>query len=131
MDISKTIVQPISSNDPRLQFVLDCSKDGCKVFVDAIRASSDEQVEVSFKAFTLSSDKKEEIDSVFEIIMTAVAIELKEIAQDLVEKWTFYNSQEETGCGEHVLLLHCRKEKAPVQEEKVEELENEIIESEQ
>jgi hypothetical protein len=123
--ISKTLVQPVSTNDPRLQFVIDCAKDGCKIFVEAIRASTDEQVEISFKAFTLSSEKKEEVDSVFEIIMTAVAIELKEIAEDLIEKWTFYNSQEETDDSEYVLLLHCRKEKAPVPEPKVVEIEEE------
>jgi len=122
-DITKTEVKPISTNDPRLQFVLDSSKDACKVFVEAIRNSSDEHIEVSFKAFTLTADK-DEAKSIFEIIMTAVAIELKETASDLIDKYTFYNSQEDNE-DEHILLLHCRKEKAPVAEQKVVEIEEE------
>lgn len=127
MDIDSVELKPVFTTDARIQYILDQCKIGCKIFVDAIRQSSEEQVEISFKAFTLQTENKEEADSVFEIIMTGMSVQLKEEAGDLIDCYTFYNSQEETGEGEYCLLLHCRKEKAPKPEEKVVELEEETV----
>lgn len=111
MNIDSMNLEPIFSKDPRINFILEQCKSACQIFVDAIRESTEEQIEISFKAFTLETSNKEEVDSVFEIIMTSFAVELKQIASDLVEKYTFYNSKEETLEDECSLLFHCRKEK--------------------
>jgi hypothetical protein len=101
--------------DPRLAYLLEQVKLGVETFVVAIRESSDEHAAISFRAFTLKTDRKE-ADAVFDIIMTAVAIELKEQSEDLIKIYTFFHSIED-GEGEFHLFLHCRKVAPPTKAE--------------
>jgi hypothetical protein len=102
--------------DPRLQFLLEQVKLAVSTFVTAIRGSSDEHESVGFKAFTLKTESKTEAVAIFDVIMSAVAIELKEQAEDLITKWTFYHKHEED-VKEHLLFLFCRKVAPPTKEE--------------
>lgn len=101
--------------DPRLAYLLEQVNLGVATFVGAIRDSKDEHVAVSFRAFTLKTERKE-AEAVFDIIMTAVAIELKEQAEDLIKLYTFYHTVED-GEDEYHLLLHCRKVPPPTKAE--------------
>lgn len=125
MEIDITDIKPVSSCDERINYIIEQSQIGVELFARSIRESSEDIIEISFHAFTLETENNQEAGAVFEVIMTSLAIQLKEFAPDLVEIYTFYNSQEETAEGHKVLLLHCRKEKPPVPEAKVVELEEE------
>ena len=110
--------QIIGKKDERLEFVLQQVKEGVSIFTEAIRKSSDEHETVAFKAFTLKTERKEEADAVFDVIMSAVAIELKEQAEDIISKYTFYHTQEKGDAeGEHQLILFCKKVAPPTKEE--------------
>jgi hypothetical protein len=101
--------------DPRLAYLLEQVKLGVETFTEAVRSSSDNHVAVSFRAFTLKTHRKE-AEAVFDIIMTAVAIELKEQSEDLIKIYTFFHSIED-GEGEYHLFLHCRKVATPTKAE--------------
>jgi len=105
--------------DERLQFVMNQTKKGIEIFTEAIKASSEEQEQISFKAFTLNTSK-EEAEKVFNTIMTMVAIELFQQVPELVKKITFFHSIESPSETEHCLLLHCDKTKTPPTKEEVE-----------
>jgi hypothetical protein len=110
--------QILGKKDERLEYLLQQVKEGIAVFTEAIRNSSDEQHVVGFKAFTLLTDRKEEADAIFDIIMSAVAIELKEQAEDLITKFTFFHQHEvKEEEKEHYLFLYCRKVAPPTKEE--------------
>lgn len=121
-------VEPVveGKKDERLEYLLQQVKEAVSIFTDAIRKSSDEHESVGFKAFTLRTERKEEADAVFDVIMTAVAIELKEQAEDLIKKFTFYHTQEPTGENEYSLMLFCRKVAPPTKEEIDKKMEEEI-----
>lgn len=102
--------------DDRLQFLLDEVKKGVGIFVEGIRKSTEEQVGISFKAFTLKSKSEAEVKAIFDVIMSAVAIELSTQAKDLIAIYTFYHSVEK-GEEESSLMLHCRKVAPPTKEE--------------
>lgn len=121
-------VEPVveGKKDERLEFLLKQVKEGVRIFTEAIRNSSDEHESVGFRAFTLKSDRKDEADAVFDVIMTAVAIELKEQAEDLVKKYTFFHKQDEVEKGEFALMLFCSKVAPPTKEEIDKKMEEEI-----
>lgn len=108
--------------DERLEFVKDQTRKAIVIFTDAIKASSEEQTQISFKAFTLSKISKEESVKVFEIVMTIVAIYLNEIVPELIKTVTFYHSFVSDELDEsHTLLLHCDKSRIPPTKEEIEE----------
>ena len=82
------------------------------------------------------SEVDKDMENVFAVIMTQVAIELNEIAKDLVKEYTFYNSKEQEdieGKREYALWLHLQKRPPPTAEEiaeRVKELEAEEIKAE-
>ena len=115
-----SVVQPeiIGKADDRLAYLLEQVKEGILVFTKAVRESSDIQVAVSFKAFTLKTERKEEALAIFDVIMSAVAIDLKKEAEDLIAKYTFFHSIDHNDeIKEHCLSLHCRKVVPPTKEE--------------
>lgn len=97
-----------ATHDDKLAYLLEKVAEGTSTFINAIRTSPDECHEIGFKAFTLKTDNKQEADSVFDIIMTAAAIEMKAHAMDLISKFTFSTKTEEAE-GEFYLLMQCRK----------------------
>lgn len=116
--MSKVIAEVQGKQDERLTFVLGEVKKATEMFVKAVRDSSDEHQSISFRAFTLKTDKEEEVKAVFDLIMMAVAVELKEQADDLISKYTFFNSKETNDSGdEQYLFLHVRKVAPPTKEE--------------
>lgn len=117
--------QLAGKQDPRLEFLLKQVKDAISIFTDAIQKSSDNQESIGFKAFTLKTTK-EESSVVFNIIMVAVAMELKEQAEDLIQKYTFYHTEEHPSDDEHVLMLFCRKVAPPTKEEIDKKMKEEI-----
>jgi hypothetical protein len=119
--------QVMGKKDERLEYLLQQVKEGITIFTNAVRNSSDTHETISFKAFTLITERKEEADAVFGVIMSAVAIELKEQAEDLITKFTFFHqheSKEEEK--EHYLFLYCRKVAPPTKEEIEKQLEEEM-----
>jgi hypothetical protein len=122
----KVQAEVLGKKDERLEFLLQQVKEGVSIFTEAIRKSSDEHETVAFKAFTLKTERKEEADAVFGVIMTAVALELKEHAEDLISKYTFYHTHEKGDAeGEHQLILFCRKVAPPTKEEIEKKIEEE------
>lgn len=115
MSAPKIQLEQLGAKDERLEYLLDQVKQGVRIFIEAIRTSSAEQEALSFRAFTLKSDKPEEVKAVFDVIMSAVAIELAEQAMDLVKSYTFYHSIEEEDGSR--LYLHCKKVAPPTKEE--------------
>ena len=115
-----------AQND-NLAYVLEKVKEGVADFVRAIRGSTEEHRGVSFRAFNFRQELQEDMtdvdkdmDNVFAVIMTQVAIELNEIAKDLVKEYTFYNSKEQEdieGRREYALWLHLQKRPPPTAEE--------------
>ena len=115
--------------DPRLQYLLDEVKKAVGIFSEGVRKSTEEQIAVSFKAFTLKSKSEGEVKAIFDVIMSAVAIELSEQAKDLITIYTFYHSVEKEEEESH-LMLHCRKVAPPTKEEieaKIKAEEEEIL----
>ena len=104
--------------DERLQFVMNQTTKAITIFTAAIKASSEEQEQISFKAFTLNTSK-EEAEKVFNTIMTMVAIELFQQVPELVKTITFFHSIESQSETEHCLLLHCDKTKAPPSKDEI------------
>lgn len=118
--------QIIGKKDERLEYLLEQVKEGVRIFTDAIRKSSDEQETIGFKAFTLKTERKEEASAIFDVIMSAVAIELKEQAEDLIKKYTFFHNQEQPEENQFCLILFCRKIAPPTKEEIDKLMEEEI-----
>jgi len=115
--------------DDRLQFLLDEVKKAIGIFVEGIRKSTEEQIAISFRAFTLKSKSEAEVKAIFDVIMSAVAIELSQQAKDLISIYTFYHSVE-NGEEESSLMLHCRKVAPPTKEEieaKIKEEDEEVL----
>jgi hypothetical protein len=93
----------------------------------AVNDSTDEQVEIKFKAFTLKSQKKNDIDVVFEVIINAFAIELIRLIPDIIKKYTFYHCVEEEET-EHKLFFICDKSTSPPTEEALKKIKAENTE---
>lgn len=108
-------VQQLGARDERLDFLLQQVKEATKVFMEALDDSSPEQVGVSFKAFSLKTNRKEEAEAIFDVIMSAFAIELAKERPAYVKEYTFYHSIEWEE--DPALLWHCRKVPPPSKEE--------------
>ncbi len=105
-----------AKKDERMEFVLNMTEKAIGIFTKAIEESSEEHQEISFKAFQLMVESEQEAKAVFDVIMTAVAIELNKQAQELIKKYTFFHSIETLEKG-YALYLHCRKVAPPTKEE--------------
>jgi hypothetical protein len=107
-----------AKEDPRLTFLLEKTVEAVHIFTEAIRNSPDTCECVGFKAFSLKSKEKEEVDNVFDIIMTKVGMELHKHSKDLVDKYTFFHEKKDSEDNEEVfdLFLYCRKEAPPSKE---------------
>lgn len=121
--------------DERIDFVVDQTKVAVGTFTEAIKKSTEDQLVVSFKAFTLKADRTES-DKVFDLIMNIVAVELHEQAEKMTKEYTFFHSVEawEEG-GEQLgfsLILHCDKTRKPPTKEEVEDAlkKSELVEEE-
>jgi len=97
-----------SKHDDKLAYLLEKVAEGTTTFIKAIRDSPEECYCIEFKAFTIKTDNKKEAEAVFDIIMTASAIEMKAHAMDLISKFTFSTNTDESD-GEFSLLMMCRK----------------------
>lgn len=99
--------------DERIQFAMEQTAKAITIFAEAIQLSTGEQEQISFKAFTLETNKVE-ATKVFEIIMTLVAMELHKQVPELIKKITFFHSVESNESQDsHVLFLHCDKSRVP------------------
>jgi hypothetical protein len=117
----------LQKKDERLEYLLSLVKEGAQIFIDAVKNSPDEHESVGFKAFTLKSEKKEEADAIFDIVITAMAVELNEHVPELVKAYTFYHKVEEVvgeefgdlpdGEKGYSLILLCDKKEPPTKEE--------------
>jgi len=105
--------------DQRLEFVKEQTAKAITIFTEAIKQSTEDQEQISFKAFTLNTSK-DEAEKVFNTIMSIVAIELFQQVPELVKTITFFHSIESESESEHCLLLHCDKTKTPPTKEEVE-----------
>lgn len=103
---------PQRAHDERVEFVVQSVKKAVEVFITAIRNSSEDQTEITFKAFTLNIEDKKEISQVFDFITAVVPIEIAEQAEDLVKLYTFYHNVEDAS-----FFFHCRKIAPPTSEE--------------
>ena len=116
--MTKVELQTVGNKkDERLEYLLQQVKEGVRVFLEAISASKEEEIGISFRAFTLKTNKKEEASAIFDVIMTAVAMEIAEQAKDTITKYTYYHSVDWEVEGEPSLFLHCRKQTPPTREE--------------
>lgn len=102
--------------DERMEFAIKLTEKAIGIFVKAIEESKEEHHEISFKAFELAVQEEAEAKSVFDVIMTLVAVELNKQAQELIKKFTFYHSIDKVEAG-YALYLHCRKVAPPTKEE--------------
>jgi hypothetical protein len=108
-----------AKQDERLTYLLNQTVNGVDIFTKAIRDSPDACEMIGFKAFVLKSKSKEEVDAVFDLIMTKVGLELHEHSKDLVDKYTFFHetNESEDNCEEFNLFLYCKKVAPPSKEE--------------
>lgn len=105
-----------NKKDDRMEFVIQLVEKAIGIFVKAIDESTEEHHEISFRAFELSIELEEEAKTVFDIIMTIIAVELNKQACSLISKFTFYHNMEKSDSG-YALFLHCRKVAPPSKEE--------------
>lgn len=116
-----TQVQLDTSNktDERIEYAMGETAKAIAIFAEAIRKSTVEQEQISFKAFTLATSK-EEATKVFDIIMTMVAIQLNAQVPEFVKKITFFHSTESNEAEDsHALFLHCDKSRVPPTQEEL------------
>lgn len=106
-----------TKKDERIEFAMASTEKAISIFVKAIKESTDEQDQISFKAFTLKTSLAE-ATSVYDVIMSMVAIQLFQQATELVKKITFFHSIE-TEEDEHSLFLHCDKTRVPPTKEEL------------
>jgi len=111
-------MQMEGNQDARLEFVKEQTKKAVETFAAAIKSSTEEQIQISFNAFTLNTSK-EEAEKVFTTIMSIVAIELFQQIPELIKKITFFHSVESLSETEHCLMLHCDKTKIPPTKEEI------------
>lgn len=105
--------------DERLEFVMEQTSKAVAIFTKAIKESTVEQEQISFKAFTLDTTKDEAI-KVFDIIMTMVAMELVKQSPEFIKTITFFHSTESNEAGDsHSLFLHCDKTRTPPTKEEL------------
>ena len=105
--------------DERLEFVMEQTSKAVAIFTKAIKESTVEQEQISFKAFTLATTKDEAI-KVFDIIMTMVAMELVKQSPEFIKTITFFHSTESNEAGDsHSLFLHCDKTRTPPTKEEL------------
>jgi len=106
------------TKDARLEFVKEQTRKAVETFSGAIKSSTDEQLQISFNAFTLTTSRAE-AEKVFTTIMSIVAIELFQQVPELIKKITFFHSVESLSENEHCLMLHCDKTKTPPTKEEI------------
>ena len=105
--------------DPKLKAILDKATEAADTFLNAI---ADMQERLSFKAFTLGGGlTREQKNSLLDLLMTQIAIRIKEMGPEVMEEKTITSSVDE-GSEENddfVLWLHATNEKPapPTKEE--------------
>jgi len=101
--------------DPKLKAILDKATEAADTFLNAI---ADMQERLSFKAFTIGGGlSREQKNSLLDLLMTQIAIRIKEMGPEVMEEKTITSSVEE-GEEDFVLWLHATNEKpAPPERE--------------
>lgn len=113
--MTKVQLQQTGKQDERLAFLLEKTKEGATTFIQAVKETK--EYGVSFKAFTLKTKSDEEAKAVFDVMMSAIAIEIAEQAKELIYEKTFFHTVERDNEDETTLWLHCKNEKPPTKEE--------------
>jgi len=113
--MSKVQFQPTGKQDERLSFLLEKTKEGATTFIQAVKTTK--EYGVSFKSFTLKTKSDDEAKTVFDVMMSAIAIEIAEQAKELIYEKTFFHTVERDSEEEISLWLHCKNEKPPTKEE--------------
>lgn len=113
--MGKVEFQHSGKQDDRLTYLIEKTKEGARTFVEAVKNTK--EYGVSFKAFTLKTTLDEEAKTVFDVMMTQIAIEIAEQAKDLIYEKTFFHTVERDNADETSLWLHCKSEKPPTKEE--------------
>ena len=102
--------------DPKLKAILDQANTAADTFLNAV---ADMQEHMSFKAFTIGGGlTREQKNSLLDLIMTQVAIRIKEVGPEVMEEKTITSSVEE-GEEEFVMWLHAKAEKPAAPESEV------------
>lgn len=113
--MSKVQYQATGKQDERLTFLLEKTKEGATTFIEAVKTTK--EYGVSFKSFTLKTKSDEEAKAVFDVMMSAIAIEIAEQAKELIYEKTFFHTVERANEEEISLWLHCKNEKPPTKDE--------------
>lgn len=106
--------------DPKLKAILDKATEAADTFLNAI---ADMQERLSFKAFTLGGAlTREQKNSLLDLLMTQIAIRIKEMGPEVMEEKTITSSVDEgdelVEGQDFVLWLHATNEKpAPPEKE--------------
>lgn len=107
-----------NKRDERLEYLLNQTEKAVAIFTKAIRDSPEDCESVGFKAFTLKSIDKPEVDYLFDLIITKASMEITKHSSDLKEKYTFFDEvkQSEEDELKTELYLFCKKVPPPVKE---------------
>jgi len=108
-----------SKKDEKLEWVSKISKEATRTFIEAVNKKD---YGVSFKAFTLNVSEEDEAKSIFDIVMTYVAMEIAVLDKQLIFEKTFYHTIEKDDSG-FVLWLHSKDELPPTKED-IDKLDN-------
>ena len=98
-----------------LKAIKDMVKDAVKIFAEALPGMDEH---MSFKAFTLPvRENVDEMKMMVDVLMTALAIEIKEQLNEKLEEIGFGSSVEKDDCGDVKIWLHAKKGAYPIEKE--------------
>ena len=102
--------------DPTLKAILDKATEAADTFINAV---ADMVEQMSFKAFTITGEfNREQRNYLLDMLMTQIALRIKEMAPEMMEEKTITSSVEE-GETEFVMWLHAKAEKPAAPEAEV------------
>lgn len=100
-----------------LNLIKEMVKNAVKIFVDALPGMDEH---MSFKSFTIPArESEEEMQSILDVLMTAIAIELKEQLGDDLEKYGFKANTEKDDAGDVKIWLHAKKGAYEIEKEEL------------
>lgn len=99
--------KPVGKQDERLEFVKDMCRQAVEGFIEAMKKM---EFGMRFKAFDFLNIKDEEVNSLSDLISTAIAIEINKQAKDTLDTITYSCKMEKSEEG-HSFWLNATKEK--------------------
>jgi DNA polymerase/3'-5' exonuclease PolX len=102
--------------DPKLKAMLDKATEAADMFLNAL---ADMEERMSFKVFTIGGGlTRDQRNTILDLLMTQIAMRIKEVAPQVMEEKTITSSVEE-GETEFVMWLHANAEKPAAPEAEV------------